>query len=394
MNQQQNLRPMGCLIGDPLPGAPELAARGSTVTGVRTIELAFPDRPVMTTGKTNGSYPRGERKLKVEVWYPARLSGNEATAVYTDHMGRKDLGNLEPFAMEGRAYRDADPDPEAGERPVVVISHGYPGSRFLLCNLAENLSSKGYVVFSIGHADNTYEDFAETGSLESALAHRSIDQRLVISEFPRLNREGFLKGMLQPENVGLIGFSMGGYGALRTIGARPDKAAMEKMPDAAGEIREAEDWHGLAAVRAAALFAPATFFLDQEYTEDLTIPTLWFCGTADHVVNYGQVRRYWESAANSERILVSYEGCGHNVANNPAPPEAYSRSWEIFKRWSDPVWDTRRLNDANIHYVTAFFDLILRGDAGRRAYLAPAEADSDRTGFTEGTVAGIRVEAK
>ena len=31
--------PMGTVFGDPLPGAPELARRGDTVTGVSTLEL-------------------------------------------------------------------------------------------------------------------------------------------------------------------------------------------------------------------------------------------------------------------------------------------------------------------------------------------------------------------
>ena len=65
--------------------------------------------------------------------------------------------------------------------------------------------------------------------------------------------------------------------------------------------------------------------------------------------------------------------------------------WEMSEA-KYPVWDTRRLNDANIHFVTAFFDLVLRGEDGRRAYLAPAEADAPMPGFTEGTTAGIRLE--
>ena len=383
---------MGSLIGDPLPGAPELAARGQTVAGVRTIELVFPDRPQVLSEKQNGYFVRGDRKLKAEVWYPAVLSGNEEPAVYTDHMGRIDLGTLTPFQMNGRAYRDAEPDPEAGARPVVVISHGYPGSRFLLCNLAENLSSKGYVVFSIGHAENTYEDFADP-AMKSALVHRSVDQRLVISEFPRLNREGFLKGLLQPDNVGLLGFSMGGYGTLRTIGARLNGETRKQSGDAADETEEEPGWQGLKAVKAAAVFAPATFFLDPASAKDLKIPTIWFCGTADHVVHYEQVHQFWTEAVNSRRIFVSYEGCGHNVANNPAPPEAYSMPWEIFKRWSDPVWDTRRLNDANIHFVTAFFDSVLRNERGKEEYLVPAEAGKELPGFLEGVSAGIRLES-
>ena len=67
--------------------------------------------------------------------------------------------------------------------------------------------------------------------------------------------------------------------------------------------------------------------------------------------------------------------------------------WEIFKRWSDPVWDTRRLNDANNHFVTAFFDRFLRNEDGKQKYLVPAETGRELTGFTEGTSAGIHLES-
>ena len=32
---------------------------------------------------------------------------------------------------------------------------------------------------------------------------------------------------------------------------------------------------------------------------------------------------------------------------------AQGASWDIYKRWSDPVWDTWRLNNANCHFLTA-----------------------------------------
>ncbi len=107
------------------------------------------------------------------------------------------------------------------------------------------------MVFSVGHTDNTYEDFPKQYSLESALVHRSMDQRLVISEFPRLNSEGFLKGLLQPDNVGVLGFSMGGYGTLRTIGAGLKADLRKQFGEAADELKEEPGWQGLRAVRAA-----------------------------------------------------------------------------------------------------------------------------------------------
>ena len=402
MSDWQKKHPMGTMLGDSLPGAPVLAPRGNTVTGVRTITLTDPNQADVLAGKRDGRFPRYDRPLTVEVWYPALPGADDTRAVYTDYMGRADQNNLAPFSIEGRAFRDAAPDASAGPCPVVVISHGYPGSRILLVNLAENLSSKGYVVLSIGHTDNTYPDFPAQGSIESAVIHRSLDQRFVISQLKTLNSEGFLRGMLLPDAVGLIGFSMGGYGALRTVGARIGENVLKDVfAPVAEEVQEAPDWHGDKTVKAAVLFAPATFWFDPARSEDIDVPTLWFCGTADKTVGYDAVRQCCEGAVNSDRIFISYERCGHNVANNPAPAEALSAPWEIIKRWADPVWDTRRLNDLNCHFVTAFFDSLLKGDAEKAAYLTvptPCGKDADGKagtgwpGFPEAAPAGVILE--
>ena len=234
--------------------------------------------------------------------------------------------------------------------------------------------------------------YQSTSGLLSSSSRCTRPQRFLISLLPRLNEEGFLKGMLLPEKIGLVGFSMGGYGALRTIGARPNAYAREQAGAVAAEMAEAADYRGVKAVKAAALFAPATFLLDETRTEDIDIPTLWFCGTADETVHYEAVRRFCEGTVHSDRTLVSYRDCGHNVANNPAPPAAYARPWEIFKRWSDPVWDTWRLNNANAHFLTAFMDLHLREDKPKADYLQPTDK-APLKGFTEGTAVGIRVES-
>ena len=406
MDEWLKAHPMGTILGDPLPGAPALAARGDTVVGVRTIRLTHPGQADVFSGLRDGRYPRYDRPLAAEVWYPA-LAGGER-AVYTDYLGRADLNNLSPYAIPGRAWRDARPDPQAGPRPVVVISHGYPGSRILLVNLAENLASKGYVVLSIGHTDNTYEDFAARGSLESALIHHSLDQRFVIGELPRLNGEGFLKGLLMPENVGLVGFSMGGYGALRTIGVGMKDPEGTPFAALAEELAEPEGYAGVKAVKAAVLFAPALFWLEKTRAEDVDIPTLWFCGSSDRTVFYQEVHRFSRFVQRSDRVFVSYERCGHNVANNPAPVEAQAASCEIYKRWADPVWDTWKLNNLNAHFTTAFLDSVLRGDEEAGRYLdvpvpeghsatwpnqrLPAEAAKPWPGFADNGAAGVILE--
>ena len=57
MSDWQKLHPMGTMVGDSLPGAPALAPRGNTVTGVRTITLTDPQQADVLAGKRDGRFP-------------------------------------------------------------------------------------------------------------------------------------------------------------------------------------------------------------------------------------------------------------------------------------------------------------------------------------------------
>jgi predicted dienelactone hydrolase len=48
----------------------------------------------------------------------------------------------------------------AASYPLVIVSHGYPGSRLQMSYLTENLASKGYVVVAIDHLESTRADKA------------------------------------------------------------------------------------------------------------------------------------------------------------------------------------------------------------------------------------------
>ena len=382
--------PNGTIVGDSLPGSPELSARGNVTAGCRTDSFIRPSVPSLANGLKDLPLPLHDRVIPYTVFYPVCADEPGENCVYTDYMGRIDLGNLQSFTFPGRARSGGTPDRSMGPRPVVIISHGYPGSMMLLVNLAENLSSKGYIVFSLSHTDNAYTDFLPEGSFESALIHRSLDQRAMLDELTRLNAAGPLAGLLDLDRVALIGFSMGGYGLLRTLGAKIGDKLLEEHPQIASHLTE-PDWHGDSRVKAAVLFAPATFLVDAAHLEDIRVPTLWGCGTMDRVVGYDAVHATFQTARNSRRTMISYIGCGHNVANNPAPPCALSADWSILKRWADPVWDTARLNTINLHFITAFLRQSLLGENGEAYYVGLKEGEP-LPGFTADTDVGVRVE--
>ena len=101
---------------------------------------------------------------------------------------------LIPFTFKGRARRDAKPDGSQGPYPLVIVSHGYTGSRLLFTYLTENLASKGYVVVSIDHTDSTFQD---ANAFTSTLLNRSLDDLFVLNEIDRMNSDSnsFFEGL-------------------------------------------------------------------------------------------------------------------------------------------------------------------------------------------------------
>ena len=168
----------------PAVDAPELAHRGKYGVGVTTVELVNPGQAdILKFEKETGKAPPYDRPLKVEVWYPAVIpAGVEERTTYESVMpGKLSPGIPKTFQTAGKALRNAAP--ATGERfPIVVVSHGYPGSRTLLSYLTENLASKGYVVAAIDHTDSI---FGDVKPFASTLLNRSYDQLFVLDSFAK-----------------------------------------------------------------------------------------------------------------------------------------------------------------------------------------------------------------
>ena len=159
------------LYGDALPDAPELTARGTYKIGVRTLDFVHKGQADVLNSK-NGVDPIYDRPLKVEVWYPAQVAnGVKESVTYEEVMGtaHDTLRPLTPFTFKGRASRDAAPLATDGAFPLLIVAHGYVGSRYLMTYLTENLASKGYVVVAIDHTDSTFKD---ASPFQSTLVNR------------------------------------------------------------------------------------------------------------------------------------------------------------------------------------------------------------------------------
>jgi len=183
------------------PLAPELAAYGAYSVGVRTITVTDSNRADVLRTKTGEPTVRAERSLTLEVWYPANAADSTRDGEYRAIMRDPSV----VMTLRGRAHRDAAPIASDSAFPLLIISHGYPGNRFLLSHLGENLASKGYIVVSIDHTGSTY-DQAQTFAV--TLYNRSYDQLFVLNELARLgatNSGHFLAGRVDATRTGIVG---------------------------------------------------------------------------------------------------------------------------------------------------------------------------------------------
>ena len=213
----------------PSVDAPELAARGTYAVGARTEKIVNPSQiDILNFDKPTNKAPLYDRPLVLEIWYPATIPAGQAEQT-TYAMPLPSGPPSQPtknFNVAGKALRDAIP--LTRKFPLVVISHGYPGSRYFLSYLGENLASKGFVVASIDHTDSVLGDIKP---FPSTLLNRANDQLFTIDALEKLSRtQGhFLNGLIDDSRVAIIGYSMGGYGALASAGAGYSKKGWHKI---------------------------------------------------------------------------------------------------------------------------------------------------------------------
>jgi len=371
------------------PDAPALAALGPYPVGVAQVGLVNRDQPDIL--RIDGAHvPRRDRALTLEIWYPA-IPGTAVGTSYDTIL----RDGVTPIALHGRACRDAEP--ATGRFPLLLISHGYPGNRFLMSHLCENLASKGYVAASVDHPDSTYADKALFGS---TMINRPLDQAFAIAA---LRATPPWSPRLAPETA-IIGYSMGGYGALVSGGAGVSQAAVDH-PDTSPLGLLARHQAGSAQhealidplVKAIVAFGPwgrQRGVWDAAGLAGLRKPALIVAGAQDQVSGYHDgMRLIFDEATGTERWLLTFEAAGHNAgAPIPPPEESWTSSPHLdfvpHQHYADPVWDNVRMNNIAQHYLTAFLGLHLKGEP-HATCLDPA---AGFPGFPDGTARGLRLE--
>jgi predicted dienelactone hydrolase len=358
----------------PRPDAPPLALRGKHSVGVRTLQLEDTSR---------------KRPLTVEVWYPAKLAANQTeSTIYKATIGAT------KFDMPGKAARDAAL--ETGKFPLVLVSHGQAGSRYMMTYLTEHLASQGFVVAALDHTGSTYDDITQAAYI-SSLVDRPLDMLFSIDAVSKVMSNA------DSQNVALLGYSYGGYTALNAAGIGLDKANLEtycKSSNNEGPCFALPFFDGLVAARGAgvvkadprvkAVFVMAPYgvpWLSAKQLESSAVPLFVGCGEADDIATYKRdSRTAFTSAGTPSKYLLSLQSASHNAWTND-PPASVRNNWTDFERWFEPAWDRERLNDITKHFATAFLQQHVEKNTSVSKYLTSA-----LEGFRPRTTIGIKLE--
>jgi predicted dienelactone hydrolase len=342
--------------------SPALAAPGPYAAGLATQSMGEPNR-----------------KLTVNIWYPARPGAGPAVTYHAALVGED--GKPVAFAIKGSAVSGAPAAP--GRFPLVILAHGYNNVPEVLAWLAENLATKGYVVAAPAFRDPPKFD---APSAMFAFAHRPMDVAAIAQEAQARAAAGTAPfDHADADRTALIGYSMGGYGVVVDAGAPLDPALAQAThglmaPYVAGgklaATLKVAHLKAVVAISPASRLGPFGMFAPHALA-DIHAPTFFIVGSQDHVVGYDPgVRTLFEAEINAPRYLLTFREAGHNIALTAAPASMRDRLWN--QDWfEDPVWAKTRLSGIEAHFITAFLDRYAKGDAAKASYIDGLVPDSD-----------------
>ena len=367
---------------------PKLAFPGPHTVGVTTVTATDPKR--LNTGNF---LTKIERNLTLEVWYPANklqlASSGLALATY------KNVTRLQnPFELQGSAYRDAPVLPE-GQFPLILLSHGFTGYRSIMFYLGEHLASHGYVVVGIDHTDSTNADIQQESDrgpgIISTFYNRARDQQFILDYLSNLklsdNKNAALAAIIDTDNAAIIGHSMGGFGAINTVGGCYDFNSKQLkilgVPSAVALLlprvlnscyagRDSLDTRW----KAVQLLAPWGGEFDVHGAAamgKINVPTFYFAGNQDNTSGFTNgIEKLFKQTGSEHNYLLVFDNARHNIGPHPAPAVAYKTDFEL-GHYFDPSWNTETINRIIEHMSLAFLDCHVKGKSKQCAFLPSRE---------------------
>ena len=179
----------------------------------------------------------GGRPIPVNVWFPV-----DPTAI-TDATPRAEyplllIGGVISlpswvYELEGvnPVYAEQTPAYADGPFPLIVISHALGHVAIAHASHAAHLASHGFIVAATSHFKDGL--FRPMDPLEKVLEERPKDVSFMLTNLLNLNTTGgsLLQNTIDPDNIGGIGMSLGGYTMFTLAGGDDDVNGHVALPD-------------------------------------------------------------------------------------------------------------------------------------------------------------------
>lgn len=340
------------------------------------------DNEVMAVGTLNLTIESAGRMIDVAVWYPADATDDEPTT-YRDGI----------ISLSSQTVTDTPPaDQSAAPYPLVIFSHGSGGFRYQSLWLVEYLAMRGYVVMAANHVGNTITDAvlrqeAFAADIAAGYAYRPLDVLAQIALAEELNEDDdILRGMIDTDNIAVIGHSFGGYTAIAAAGGRLNFDALADHCATVGEddntcflLDQRDDiaalfdipadtsgvWPPLNDERIRAVVALSPWnapIFDAETLAGINTPHLIMVGTADAVTPMERdAGGFFDALTGAHRAIVEFEDGGHYIFVDECFELAIQAGFQ--DRCSDPVWDMTTVHQISQQIIGDFLRHALDGDA-------------------------------
>jgi len=243
---------------------------------------------------------------------------------------------------------DVSPDAPAAEGrfPVVVISHGNGGSHLVYRAISTHLAKNGYVVAMLEHAGNNRNNNELEGTHEN-LVNRPRHVRLTIDA---VSSDPRFRACVQPDNVAIIGHSIGGYTALAVAGGTPWSETRQRV-DVVADPR----------VRALVLLAPATaWYLPKDSLSQVSVPILMLVAEHDPFTPRWHADVVLDRVPDRAQVTCRViENAGHFSFLSPFPAQMRNAS---FLPSTDPEgFDREKFHERLPAELLEFLDEKLKG---------------------------------
>lgn len=280
---------------------------------------------LFVSGNAGAGLIEGVGARKLEVVDPVEQKPMDAVAFFPSPEPT-DVTSMGPYQVD--ASRSATIG--EGRYPLIMLSHGSMGSMWGHHGLASFLARQGYVVVSVTHVGDNFQDASRIGSA-SVIYGRAMQISAALSA---TLADPALAPHIDPERIGFVGFSAGGTTGLILAGAKPDFARLEgycaKRPEDR-HVCEAQGRIGMegaelapsadARIRSFVLLAPLSVIFPREGLKSVAAPFLVYVGEKDEALSPEDNALALARDMPSETGLEVVQNAGHFTFLAACPPQ-------------------------------------------------------------------------